>query len=146
MIVKLVLAIIGIITLVAGVLQILMPHRVWLAVEKIAVWPSGQPVPASIYVMGAVAIALGLFLLYVGIRRLAIAAWLIWLVGLLMLLAGLFMVIAPETFRDAVRLGFYARPEDTKLALSYIGGTIRIVIGLVMLVAALARPPVRVRF
>ncbi|MBI2842239.1 MAG: hypothetical protein HYX78_02445 [Armatimonadetes bacterium] len=138
---RIVLAIVGILIAVVGVAQIIWPRRLWQFGERVAVWPADQPPPDSIYIIGAIAILLGFFLLYVGLRRLTVFSTLIWIVGAIALVSGLVAVLLPRSFLAFELAIFYARPELTKIVLTYIGGAIRILLGLAFLIAALSRRP-----
>jgi len=141
MTVRRIVAVIGFLVLAMGVAQILRPAGYWEFWRNFAVGTTyGEP-PVGLYVFGVIAILLGVFLLYVGLRRLTLLAPLIWIVGALALLTGLLMLLGPKFYRDLMYALFYHRSDVTMVGLSYVGGVVRIIIGALFLIAGFKRPP-----
>lgn len=138
MVEKKVVAAVGLLGMVAGVLQIFQPQRYWTFWERLLF---GQR--AGLYAFGLLAFFLGLFLLYLGIRRLVLFGTLIWIVGALSTLTGLAMLVVPAFFLDMLSALFYARAQGTMMVLSYISGIIRFFVGVLLLIAGISPRPRR---
>jgi uncharacterized protein YjeT (DUF2065 family) len=145
MVARIILAIIGLIAMIVGVAQIVAPDAVLNLWRPLLIGDPFAAPPRTLYIMGVVPLIIGLFLLYIGIRRLVQLSWLVILVGALSLIAGLFALISPSLFRDVVNSLIYAQPEQTKLTLNYVSGAIRIIIGLIFLIIAFRPAPERRR-
>lgn len=136
---RLVVALTGLLFIVSGVLLILRPRILWEWGSTYAVWPVGQPVPTSFYILAVASLVLGLILLYAGLRRFVIYSTFVIIIGLIMLLAAIGMLIFPATFRDFENAIFYGRSDAQRLIFSYVGGIIRVIIGLVLFIAGIGR-------
>jgi hypothetical protein len=133
-----VILVLGFVALFVGIVQLIRPRLVWLAAEPFITWARSAGPPVAFYAVGAILLILGGILVYAGVRRFTPYSALIWVVGLLYLVFGFFVLIAPAAFRDSAVAIFYGKPESTKILLSYIGGVIRIIIGILFIKAGLA--------
>lgn len=133
-----IVAVVGLLAMVAGVLQVFQPQRYWTFWESLLY---GQR--AGLYALGLLSFFLGLFLLYVGIRRLVLFGTLIWIVGALSVLSGLAMLVTPVFYLDMLSALFYARAQGTMLVISYVGGIIRFFVGVLLLIAGISPQPRR---
>jgi hypothetical protein len=105
-----IVAVVGLLAMVAGVLQVFQPQRYWTFWESLLY---GQR--AGLYALGLLSFFLGLFLLYVGVRRLVLFGTLIWIVGVLSVVSGLAMLVTPVFYLDMLSALFYARAQGTML-------------------------------
>lgn len=131
--------------MVVGVSQILAPDatlNIWR--PYIVGNPFGPP-PHEIYILGALTIVLGVFLLYIGITQLVQLSWFVLVIGALAFIAGILIVIMPDLFRDTVNSLIYTQPERTRRIINYISGAVRFAIGFIFLVIALSPVPARQR-
>jgi uncharacterized membrane protein HdeD (DUF308 family) len=109
--------------------------------ESAILWPAGQPTPTLFYVSGAIAVVVGLIMFYAGVNRFTRYSILVWIIGLLIFLAGVIALIAPGGFIDFERRVFFSQPENVRLLMIYVSGAIRILIGLLLIIAGISRPP-----
>ena len=120
-----------------------MPARFLRYAESLLILPAGHVVPPWIYVTGAVLVVLGLIMFYAGIRRFVRFSVFVWILGLLIFLGGLALLISPEGYVNFGRQVIFDRPENIRLLLVYIGGVLRILIGILLLIAAISPLPAR---
>ena len=139
--IRAIVGLVGIVTMAAGAMLIFWPRGVWRFSERLAFWQSGGSAPTSFFVIAAIGILLGLLFLYVGLRRLTIFSTVIWIVGAVLLVNCLAMAAAPQSFRSFEAAIFYSRPEAGKVVFGYIAGAVRLVIGCLLVVAAIKRKP-----
>jgi hypothetical protein len=142
--VRAIVGLVGILAIAVGAMLLLWPRGVWRLAESRAFWPAGGSAPASFFVIAAVGIVLGLFFLYVGLKRLTIFSVLIWIIGVVLLVNCLAMAVAPRSYRSFEAAIFYSRPEAGKAVFSYVAGTVRLVVGYSLVIAALRRKPAAV--
>lgn len=135
---RVVLVLFGAIALIAGIALLIKPRVVWSSFVSLATWTPAAGPPTAFYVLGVVSLLLGIVLVYTGIRRFTPYSVLILIIGIIALLDGFFILIAPTVFRDFLQTVFFAKPDSTKIILSYIGGVIRIIIGMLFIIAGLS--------
>jgi len=138
-----ILAALGILLMAAGALMVFRPRPYWTFWEDLLIGePGGRPT-VSVFIIGGLSIILGVFLLYIGLRRLTLFSTLMRIAGILTLAVGLLMVLAQEAYRDLLNTIFYGRSDWAKMTMSYVGGPIRFFIGVLFLIAGLKRLPDR---
>lgn len=140
-----ILAVIGSIAMVVGVTQIVTTDTLLRLWRPLIVGDPFAAPPREIYIMGAISVVLGIFLLYTGIKRLVHLSWLVAFIGVLSLIVGALVTIAPDLFRDTINSMLYAQPERTRLTINYVSGAIRVVVGLIFLIIGLRSAPERQR-
>lgn len=140
---KRLLALIGILAMAVGVLQVFKPQEFWEFWDRNLIGYELDPISAVTYIVGGFSVLLGLFLLYVGLRKLTRFSTLIWVIGLLSTIAGVLLLVSPRLMLDLLNAIFFKRSYETKMVWSYITGIIRFFIGVLFVIAGLSRTPSR---
>lgn len=136
---RIILVLLGALTVTAGIALLVSPKAVWSAFEPLVMWSPSVGPPTSIYVLGIVVILLGILLTYTGIRKFTRYSVLIGIIGVIYLAFGVFVLTSPSAFRNLEMSAFYGKPDSTKILLSYISGVIRVILGVLFIIAGISR-------
>ena len=125
--------VLGVLVILVGVSLVIMPGW-WLNMVKTSVDTS------SIRLWSIAGIVFGVILLLAAAAREISMIWLMGIIGAISLVFGLVMIIEPSLFRSWTDTMFFNRPPHTQIMMAVIGGLVRIVLGALMIVAAVNRP------
>jgi hypothetical protein len=125
---------IGIIAVIVGISQIIITHRVEVMTKH---YIAGS----SIYLLAAVSLLFGIILAWAGATRHVRLFRLILVIGVLMIIAGLFIGILPGMSRELIYTFYFNKPESTRKIIAWAGGLIRILLGTIIIYAGM-HPPI----
>ena len=129
MMIRRIVLLIGALIALIGLSQIAAAHW-WL---RMMPWIMAPP---HLRVLGIVALVVGAVLTIAAVRRAVCLRLFVLILGILMLLGGAVMLVAPGMMRDTVYAYFLNRPHESLVKMAYAGGLARTLIGAALVYAA----------